>query len=225
MGVSNRHHFNMYKLLVSAALLVAVMADSPPAYAPAPAYHAAPVYKEERLPPQPFAYEYGVADDYSKANFKKTESQDGNGVVTGPDHLIHLLIGELLSQVGHHVPELSRGDETVAVLVEDAERLPNLLLAVCVLHLPGHHGEELGEVDRAVAVGVHLVDHVLQLGLCGVLAQGPHHRSELLGGDGAVAILVEEGERLLELRDLLLGQLVSHFRILVSQSLGGGVWG
>merc|ERR1712080_393511 len=83
MGVSNRHHFNMYKLLVSAALLVAVMADSPPAYAPAPAYHAAPVYKEEKLPPQPFAYEYGVADDYSKANFKKTESQDGNGVVTG----------------------------------------------------------------------------------------------------------------------------------------------
>merc|ERR1719336_3566857 len=82
-----------------------------------------------------------------------------------PDHLIHLLIGELLSQVGHHVPELSRGDETVAVLVEDAERLPDLLLAVCVLHLPGHHGEELGEVDRAVAVGVHLVDHVLQLGL------------------------------------------------------------
>merc|ERR1712072_379907 len=76
-------HFNMYKLLVSAALLAAVMADAPPAYAPAPAYHAAPVYKEEKLPPQPFAYEYGVADDYSKANFKKTESQDGNGVVTG----------------------------------------------------------------------------------------------------------------------------------------------
>merc|ERR1712113_1218337 len=83
MGVSYRPHFNMYKLLVSAALLVAVMADSPPAYAPAPAYHAAPAYKEEKLPPQPFAYEYGVADAYSKANFKKTESQDGNGVVTG----------------------------------------------------------------------------------------------------------------------------------------------
>merc|ERR1712012_378286 len=83
MGVSNRPHFNMYKLLVSAALLSAVIADSPPAYAPAPAYHAAPAYKEEKLPPQPFAYEYGVADDYSKANFKKTESQDGNGVVTG----------------------------------------------------------------------------------------------------------------------------------------------
>merc|ERR1711983_209748 len=46
------------------------------------AYKPAP-YKEEKLPPQPFAYEYGVADDYSKANFKKTETQDANGVVSG----------------------------------------------------------------------------------------------------------------------------------------------
>merc|ERR1712223_2025944 len=82
-GVSPRTEHNMYKLLVSAALLAVAVADNAPAYAPAPAYHAAPVYKEEKLPPQPFAYEYGVADAYSKANFKKTESQDGNGVVTG----------------------------------------------------------------------------------------------------------------------------------------------
>merc|ERR1712080_714381 len=34
-------------------------------------------------PPQPYAYEYGVNDDYSKANFKKTETQDANGVVAG----------------------------------------------------------------------------------------------------------------------------------------------
>merc|ERR1711913_211790 len=34
-------------------------------------------------PPQPYAYEYGVNDDYSKANFKKTETQDANGVVQG----------------------------------------------------------------------------------------------------------------------------------------------
>merc|ERR1712038_2110530 len=83
MGVSNRPHFNMYKLLVSAALLAVAVADNAPAYAPAPAYHAAPAYKEEKLPPQPYAYEYGVADDYSKANFKKTETQDANGLVAG----------------------------------------------------------------------------------------------------------------------------------------------
>ena len=33
-----------------------------------------------------------------------------------PDHLVHLLVGQLLAQVGHHVTQLGRRDETVAVL-------------------------------------------------------------------------------------------------------------
>ena len=32
-------------------------------------------YKEV---PKPYSYQYGVADDYSKANFQHTEAQDGN---------------------------------------------------------------------------------------------------------------------------------------------------
>jgi hypothetical protein len=82
------------------------------------------------------------------------------------DHLVDLLVGELLAEVGHDVPELRSGDEAVAVLVEDAEGLADLLLRVGVLHLASHHGEELGEVDRAVAISVNLVDHVLFWG-CG----------------------------------------------------------
>ena len=35
-------------------------------------------YAVEKLPPKPFNYQYGVSDDYSKANFQKTESQDSN---------------------------------------------------------------------------------------------------------------------------------------------------
>ena len=35
-------------------------------------------YAVEKLPPKPFNYQYGVSDDYSKANFQKTESQDAN---------------------------------------------------------------------------------------------------------------------------------------------------
>merc|ERR1719402_405317 len=63
----------MYKLIVASALIAAAYAAAPPRYgAPAPP-----------PPPQPFAYEYGVADDYSKANFKKTETQDAEGVVKG----------------------------------------------------------------------------------------------------------------------------------------------
>ena len=35
------------------------------------------------------------------------------------------------------------------------------------------------------------------------------YSSQLLGGDGAISVLVEQGECLLELSDLLLGQLIS----------------
>jgi len=34
-----------------------------------------------------------------------------------PDHLVHLLVGELLAEVGHHVTQLGGRDEAVAVLV------------------------------------------------------------------------------------------------------------
>ena len=54
----------------------------------------------------------------------------------------------------------------------------------------------------------------LQLHLGGVHAQGGHDGAQLLGGDGAVPVLVKHREHLLELRHLLLGQLlVSHAHI------------
>ena len=61
--------------LVSAGLCL-----PPPVYEPEPKplYKPEPVYK-----PQPFKYQYGVKDDYSKANFAKTEAQDANGRVQG----------------------------------------------------------------------------------------------------------------------------------------------
>ena len=51
--------------------------------APAPVVHvpvAHPVVKEV---PKPYAYQYGVADDYSGAKFNSQETQDANGVVGG----------------------------------------------------------------------------------------------------------------------------------------------
>merc|ERR1712106_1094783 len=47
------------------------------AYAPAP--YVAPVIETE----EPYTYQYGVADDYSNANFNAAETADGNGVVSG----------------------------------------------------------------------------------------------------------------------------------------------
>ena len=48
-------------------------------------------------------------------------------------------------------------------------------------------------------ISIHLVDHVLQLSFSGVLSQRPHHCAQLFGGDCAIAILVKQGECLLEL--------------------------
>ena len=102
--------------------------------------------------------------------------------VSFPEHLVNLHIGELLPEIGHDVAQLSRRDEAISVLVEDPESLPDLLLAVRVLHLPRHHSEELVEVDGSVCV--YLVDHVLELCLGGVLPERPHDSAQLLRGDG-----------------------------------------
>merc|ERR1712146_661042 len=44
------------------------------------------------------------------------------------NHLVNLLVRELLPEVGHHVAQLGGADEAVAVAVEDLERLDQLLL-------------------------------------------------------------------------------------------------
>merc|ERR1711863_206180 len=78
---------NMVKAIIFSALVAASFAlpapAGPPAYGPPPpAYKPAP-YEEEKLPPQPFAYQYGVKDDYSGASYQKSETQDQYGVVGG----------------------------------------------------------------------------------------------------------------------------------------------
>ena len=60
---------------------------------PAPAYNPQPV---EKLPPQPYQFEYGVADQYSGTNFQSVENQDEKGTV----------IGKWSSQNKNDVPKL-----------------------------------------------------------------------------------------------------------------------
>ena len=67
-----------FQLLIPSLLMSCAAAL--PQYA-APAYKAVAI--EKPLPPQPYTYQYGVADDYSKANFQKAESQDAGGNVQG----------------------------------------------------------------------------------------------------------------------------------------------
>merc|ERR1719323_751792 len=75
----------MLRLVLSAVLVGVALAAHPPApYHPAP-YHPAPEHHADpyKLPPRPFAYEYGVKDEYSGAYFGKQATQDDYGVVHG----------------------------------------------------------------------------------------------------------------------------------------------
>merc|ERR1712241_950432 len=73
----------MIKALVGLALVAAVAGI--PAGPPAP--YGPP-------PPQPFAYEYGVKDGYSGADFAKNENQDASGNVAG-SYVVHLPDGRV----------------------------------------------------------------------------------------------------------------------------------
>lgn len=68
----------------------------------------------------------------------------------------------------------------------------------CTHHFARHHREKLGEINGAVAVSIDLVNHVLQLSLGRVLTERTHNGAQLLGGDGAVTVLVEQGEGLFQ---------------------------
>ena len=88
----------MFRIVIVFALVAcaaAFPAGPPPPYHPAllhpaPVYGKPPVYDET---PKPYAFEYGVADDYSGANFKAAETADGKAV-TG-SYQVHLPDGRI----------------------------------------------------------------------------------------------------------------------------------
>merc|ERR1719449_156982 len=89
-GIAHGHHAVHHAPLVHAVHAAPVhhVVHAAPAYAPAPVVHAAPAYhapvvKVVKEAPEPYTYTYGVADDYSKANFNAAETADANGVVGG----------------------------------------------------------------------------------------------------------------------------------------------
>merc|ERR1711997_1119887 len=86
----------MFRLILASALVALACADHPaPAYAPAP-YHPAPAYGKPAHydeSPKPYAFQYGVADDYSGANFNAQETADGKAV--SGSYRVHLPDGRV----------------------------------------------------------------------------------------------------------------------------------
>merc|ERR1719150_1715675 len=81
-------------IVLSALIAAAAAAPAAPVH-PAP-YHApapAPYHAPKEYAPAPFAFQYGVADDYSKANFNAQETSDGK--VTTGSYQVHLPDGRV----------------------------------------------------------------------------------------------------------------------------------
>ena len=73
-----RHHEGKFLLPHSASSLLLQVILSLACLALASAAPQQPYVDPEAGVPKPYSYAYAVADDYSKANFQKTESQDSN---------------------------------------------------------------------------------------------------------------------------------------------------
>merc|ERR1712088_113318 len=81
-----QHRIIMNTVIVLSALIAAAAAAPAAPVHPAP-YHApapAPYHAPKEYAPAPFAFQYGVADDYSKANFNAQETS-GSYQVHLPD--------------------------------------------------------------------------------------------------------------------------------------------
>ena len=62
----------LFQIALIASVLVASALANP---AGPPSYHPAPAHGGYKIPPRPFAYAYGVSDEYSGTNFDKKETQ------------------------------------------------------------------------------------------------------------------------------------------------------
>ena len=77
------------------------------------------------------------------------------------DHVLELLVIDVLSELLSHAGEVAEGDLVGVVIVEQLEHLLDVLAGVLLAHLGRHHLQELLEVDRAAAVEVEMCEDFL----------------------------------------------------------------
>ena len=66
------------------------------------------------------------------------------------DHLINFLICKFLSQVCHHMSQLSSTNETISIFVKHSESFSDFFFTVSILHFPCHHGKKFREINCSI---------------------------------------------------------------------------
>merc|ERR1719498_1280852 len=124
------------------------------------------------------------------------------------DHLLELLICHPLTKLLRHALQVLEGDFSRFVVIEEPERLQDLVLRIPVQDLVRHHLQELLVFDRSTAIIIHIRDHLLNLLLLRLETQSAHRHLQLLGVDGTAAVRVKEVEGLLDFLFLLFSELL-----------------
>ena len=145
-------------LLFQAFLSLALVsvATALPQYA-APVVHgvAAPDLAE----PSPYTYTYAVNDDYSKAAFQQSESNDGTGLVEG-SYSVNLPDGRIQT-VNYHADDIN-GNVAEVTYSGEAQYPPApaggyVAATPVVAHPVVHHAPVVHAVAHPVAHAVHAV--------------------------------------------------------------------
>merc|ERR1712117_973613 len=167
---------------VGYAPVPAPYAPAPAPYAPAP-YHPAPApYHEEKIPPQPFAYEYGGADEYGR-HFAKTETQDEHGVVKG-EYRVELPDGrvQIVSYHADHengfIADVRYEGEAVPYVAEPVHHAVHAAPHHAVAHAPvvahaAHHAPVVAHAAHHAPVVAHAAPLVAHAPVAAHLAHAP----------------------------------------------------
>merc|ERR1712179_518700 len=106
------------------------------------------------------------------------------------DHVLELLIIDVLTELLSNTGEVAEGDLVGVVVIKQLEHLLDVLAGVLLTHLASHHLEELSKLDGAVTVVVDVSNHLLELLVLDFEAESAHGGLELTDINGAGGIRV-----------------------------------
>jgi hypothetical protein len=99
------------------------------------------------------------------------------------DHLLELLVGHGFAQLASNALEVSQGDLSCAIVVEESESFEDFFPGVSLGNFSSHKFHEVPELDDSLAFAIDFCDHFLDFLLLRFETEGSHGHLQLLGVD------------------------------------------
>jgi len=139
----------------------------------------------------------------------------GSVLVDFSDHLVQVSIRQIVVEFHENLLDDVGVDFAFSILVQDTESFFHLDFILGLLGLGPHKLEELVNVDGTTAVGVDDLDALFQLVVLQVVSQHAHDSAQLGSRDLTSAGGIELLESILEVSNLIIGELEGIFLLLL----------